>query len=119
MSNTVENPNVSEEEMQRVVREFLEGIVEIDKDSSDALVPSPESPGLKERAIDAIAICVPDAATTTEAAATLFYLVSGALNITALAAWGAYKGTELLAKGSKKAAKSLQKSSERQREQKH
>lgn len=117
MSNTIEKLIVSEEEMRQAVEEFLK--VEIDKDASDALVLSPESPGLKDRAIDAIAICVPDAATATEAAATFCYLVSGALNITAYAAWGAYKGTELLAKGSKKAAKSLQKSSERQREQKH
>jgi hypothetical protein len=113
MSNTVEKVNMSEEEEMNA---FLKGFAMIEKSELDEVF-GPVA-GYKERAITAISICVPDTDTVTEFAATGFYVASGLLNVVAWGAWGAYKGTELLAKGSKKAAKSLQKSSERQRERK-
>jgi hypothetical protein len=95
---------------------FLE---EFHKVSKEDLIEFFNAPSYSSQAAYAVTVAsnlVPSKSTVTAVAATGLYVSSEMLNLTSLVAWSLYKGTEVTAKLSKKAAKSLWKLSEEQQE---
>jgi len=108
---------VIEEELENPeVEAFLEEFHKVSKEDLIEFFNAPSYSSQAAYAAYAVSNLVPSKSTVTAVAATGLYVGSEMLNLTSLVAWSLYKGTEVTAKLSKKAAKSLWKLSEEQQE---